>query len=78
MLYSKEELEMAKKNGIIDEIRGEMIDDLIGEKYSKSAELALLRKKDKKPEEFAAYNAYAEECIARVDDYLAKAEVYGK
>lgn len=36
-------------------------------RYTIGEELALLRQRDEKPEEFAAYNAYAEECkrIAR-------------
>ena len=33
-------------------------------RYSVSAELAILRQRDSKPEEFAEYNAYAEECKA--------------
>ena len=35
---------------------------LLRERYSLDAELAILRQRDTKPEEFAAYNAYAEEC----------------
>ena len=33
-------------------------------RYSVSQELAILRQRDSKPEEFAEYNAYAEECKA--------------
>lgn len=33
-------------------------------RYSVSAELAILRQRDSKPEEFAEYNAFAEECKA--------------
>ena len=46
------------------------VDELIRKRYSVSAELAILRQRDVKPDEFAAYNAYAEECKAR-----AKAEL---
>lgn len=42
------------------------IDKLIRRKYSLSAELAILRQRDSKPNEFAAYNAYAEQCKAEV------------
>lgn len=33
-------------------------------RYSVSQELAILRQRDSKPEEFAEYNAFAEECKA--------------
>lgn len=36
--------------------------DLIRERYSINQELAILRQRDTKPEEFAEYNAYVEEC----------------
>ena len=41
---------------------GELVESLIRRKYSLSAELAILRQRDSKPEEFAEYNAYAEQC----------------
>lgn len=44
----------------------------IRERYSISQELAILRQRDSKPEEYAEYNAYCEECKAE-----AKKEVYG-
>lgn len=42
-----------------------LVERYIREKYSLSAELAILRQRDSKPEEFAEYNAYAEDCKAR-------------
>ena len=41
---------------------GEMVNGLIRRKYTLSEELALLRQRDTKAEEFEAYNAYAESC----------------
>ena len=38
------------------------VTELIRKKYSVSAELAILRQRDTKPEEFTEYNTYAEEC----------------
>ena len=38
--------------------------DLIRQRYSIDDETAILRQRDTKPEEFAAYNTYAEECKA--------------
>ena len=46
------------------------VDELIRERYSVSAELAILRQRDSKPEEFAEYNAYAEECKKRAKEEL--------
>lgn len=39
---------------------------LIREKYSQDAEFAILRQKEDKPEEFAEYNNYCEECKSKV------------
>ena len=41
---------------------GEMVNGLIRKKYTLSEELAILRQRDTKAEEFEAYNAYAESC----------------
>ena len=38
--------------------------ELIRQRYSIDDETAILRQRDTKPEEFAAYNTYAEECKA--------------
>lgn len=43
----------------------ERVEAAIRQRYSLSDELAILRQRDTKPEEFAAYNAYAEECKER-------------
>lgn len=58
-------LRLAKLNGTLSKDYDSCVEKLIREKYSVSAELAVLRQRDTKPEEFAAYNAYAEECKAR-------------
>ena len=53
-------------------VYGKLVTDKIRLRYSLSEELAILRQRDEKPEEFAAYNAYAEQCKAE-----AKAEMGG-
>lgn len=40
------------------------VSDLIRARYDVNDELAILRQRDTKPEEFAAYNAFAESCKA--------------
>lgn len=49
----------------------ERVTELIRERYSVSAELAVLRQRDTKPEEFADYNAFAEQCKARAREELS-------
>lgn len=43
---------------------------LIRKKYNLNQELAILRQRDSKPEEFAEYNAYVEQCKAEVKNNL--------
>ena len=46
-----------------DDYKAKVI-ELIRHRYSIDEEIAILRQRDTKPEEFAAYNTYAEECKA--------------
>lgn len=64
---------LAKLNGTLNELYAEEVNRRIRERYSINDELARLRQRDEKPEEFAAYNAFVEECKA-----VAKADVYGE
>ena len=54
-----------------DKLYGARVSELIRERYSLDAELAILRQRDEKPDEYQAYFAFCEECKAR-----AKAEIY--
>ena len=44
----------------------------IRERYTESQEFAILRQKDEKPEEYAIYYAYCEECKALVKEKKEK------
>lgn len=44
----------------------EAVNDKIRERYSISQEFAILRQRDEKPDEYAEYYAYCEECKAFV------------
>lgn len=44
----------------------EEVNSMIRERYSLSEELAILRQRDSKPDEFEAYNEYAEYCKVEV------------
>lgn len=50
---------------------GREIEKKIRERYSISDEIAILRQRDSKPEEFEAYNAYAESCKESVKTELS-------
>ena len=67
------EKRLAKLNGTLDSVYGEQVNALIRQRYSISQELAIMRQRDDKPEEWAAYNVYCEECKKQ-----AKIEVYGE
>lgn len=55
-----------EKSGRTEELYAARVSAMIRGRYSVDAELAILRQRDGKPEEFAAYNAFAEDCKARV------------
>ena len=50
----------------------EEVNRRIRRKYSESNELAILRQRDVKPEEYAVYNNYCEECKVEARDYKAE------
>ena len=57
----QKELERAKEQEYENKIVA-----LIRKKYNVNQELAILRQRDTKPEEFAEYNEYVEQCKAEV------------
>lgn len=66
-------LKLAQKNREVDPqswefLREKKIERKIRRKYSVNAELAILRQRETKPEEFAEYNAFVEQCKAEVNE----------
>ena len=57
-------------NNLQESAYPEFVENLIRERYSVSAELAILRQRDTKPEEFEAYNTYVEECKTKAKEEL--------
>ena len=57
-------IELAKRNGTQEKLYPDLVSEYIRRRYSLNAELAILRQRDEKPDEFAEYNAYAEQCKA--------------
>lgn len=66
-------MRMMVKAGRGEEAYALRVEELIRERYSVSAELAILRQRETKSDEFQAYNAFAEACKTQ-----AHMEVYGE
>lgn len=80
IVYEYEEAPEATDNGTetppIPMDYGEMVNELIRRKYTLSEELAILRQRDTKAEEFEAYNEYAEQCKKEIKESIFSAEIY--
>ena len=57
---------VAIKNNRIDKTYEELVITLIRQKYSINEELAILRQRDTKPQEFAEYNQFVENIKAQL------------
>lgn len=64
---------LAERNGTLEEEYSACVTRKIRARYSLSEELALGRQKERKPEEWAQFDAYCEQCKAE-----AKKEIYGE
>ena len=60
----------ARKQAIANDEYENKIVALIRQKYNVNQELAILRQRDTKPEEFAEYNEYVEQCKKQVKNEL--------
>ena len=63
--------ELILKNISKEKLYANLVSKLIRERYSVDDEMAILRQRDTKPDEYKAYNAFCEDCKAK-----AKAEIY--
>lgn len=63
-------IKLAKLNGSQSRLYPDLVSEKIRKRYSINAELAILRQRDEKPEEFAEYNAYAEQCKVEAKEEL--------
>jgi hypothetical protein len=57
-----------------DKLQEALISEKIRKVYSINDELAILRQRDEKPEEFEAYYAFVEECKKEVKAKIGEAE----
>lgn len=74
-MLTQNDIALALKNQTADEAYAAAVNGLIRRRYSLSAELAVLRQREEKKEEFDAFHAYAEACKAEARALLAEAEV---
>ena len=63
--------ELILKNISKDKLYANLVSKLIRERYSVDDEMAILRQKETKPEEWQEYNAFCEDCKAK-----ARKEIY--
>jgi hypothetical protein len=64
-----------KASSTLEEYKGQLVGNLIRKKYLLNDELAIHRKRDSEPEEFAAYNEYAENCVSAINEAFANMEL---
>jgi hypothetical protein len=73
MKYTKRQVILAYKNGVLSKLRKQLIVSEIRKEYDADDELAILRQREEKPTEYAAYNSYVEGCKKAVDEYVVMA-----
>ncbi len=66
---------LAKKNGLLERLRGDEISRRIAKEYPLSAQIALLMDKDTKPKEWEEYQAFRSKIKAEVDAEFKELEV---
>lgn len=64
-MLSKKQIKLAILNGKENEVKEQLIIDLIREKYTINQELAILRQRDSKPNAYEIYNNFVEGCKAQ-------------
>ena len=72
-MTAEEETEMLAHKPKDEIVYKEQVEALIRERYTVSDELAILRQRNTKPDEFAEYNAFCEECKAKAKGHITEA-----
>lgn len=72
-MLTAEQIKIAELNGVLDKLYSREIVNKIRLKYEVEDELAILRQRDVKPAEYAAYNEYVEQCKRETKaEFIAK------
>ena len=66
----KRKIRLARLNGDAESLYHELVEEKIRLRYAVGDELAIVRKRDRKPQEFAEYDAYCEECKRKAKEEL--------
>ena len=79
-MISKQEIILSYRNGVLDTLYASKVEQCIRSKYTLGAQIALLRQKDEKKEEFELFNEFAENAKKEIKDKINKTlkEVYGE
>lgn len=72
-MTAEEEAEMLAHKPKDEIVYKEQVEALIRERYTVSDELAILRQRNTKPDEFAEYNVFCEECKAKAKGLITEA-----
>lgn len=59
---NKNQIYLAKKNGTAERLYPQLVEELIAQKYTIGAQIAIIRQKDEKPTEYQEFFDYAEAC----------------
>ena len=73
-MLTQNDIALALKNETREETYAALVNGLIRRRYSLSAELAVLRQREEKKEEFSAFHTYAEACKEEARALLAEME----
>ena len=71
------EKRLSRLNGTVKTDYAALVDSAIRNRYSVSDELAILRQRDTKPDEFEEYNGFVEKCKADARAELGISSVEG-
>ena len=71
MRYTERQIKLAYKNGLLEEVKNNMVEYEIAKKYSIGAQIAILRQSTLKQEEYLEFNLYAEQCKTAVKEKIA-------
>ena len=72
---NKIKYEIHRASGTLDRYKSDLVSALIeAGGYNINDQIGLLRQQSTKPEEFAVFTAFADECVATVDKWFAEME----
>ena len=78
MKVTRKMIKLARMNGTYDRLYADVVQTLVRRAYpTPEDEVAILRQMSTKPEEFAQYNEFVEQCKVEAREYLSGIEAGG-